>query len=132
SPGGGHKDVPSLYRTASRLPLNGWSLNGVWNIGGEFATLNEASGRITYRFHARDLHLVLAPSIAGRAIRFRITIDGAEPGADHGVDVNADGTGTVQDGRLYQLVRQSGSIADRTFEIEFLDPGVRAYSFTFG
>jgi len=126
------RDAPSLYRSIAALPLNRWSLAGIWTIGGEFATLNEPSGRMTYRFHARDLHLVMAPSAPGQAIRFRVTIDGAPPGTDHGVDVDAEGRGHVQDGRLYQLVRQTGPIADKTFEIEFFDAGVRAYAFTFG
>src|SRR5262249_16904493 len=107
-------------------------LSGSWTIGREFATLNEASGRIAYRFHARDLHLVLAPGVPGKPIRFRVTLDGAPPGADHGFDTDADGSGIIQDARLYQLVRQAGPVADRRFEIEFLDPGIRAYSFTFG
>jgi thiol-disulfide isomerase/thioredoxin len=132
SPGGVTADAPSLYRGVSALPLNRWSLAGLWTVGGEFATLNEASGRIAYRFHARDLHLVLAPPSPGQSVRFRVTIDGAAPGADHGSDIDAEGWGTVRDDRLYQLVRQAGPVADRTFEIEFLDPGVRAYVFTFG
>jgi cytochrome c biogenesis protein CcdA/thiol-disulfide isomerase/thioredoxin len=132
SPGGIREDAPSLYRSVSALPLNRWSLAGVWTVGGEFATLNGTSGSITHRFHARDLHLVLAPSSQGRPIRFRVKIDGAPPGADHGSDVDADGWGSVQEDRLYQLVRQTGPVADRTFEIEFFDAGVRAYAFTFG
>ena len=132
SPGGIRADNPALYRTAPRIPLDAWNLEGTWTVGGEYAASNEAPARINYRFHARDLHIVLAPSEPGRPIRFRITLDGAAPAADHGLDVDADGTGTVQDGRLYQLVRQAGAIADRTFEIEFRDPGVRAYAFTFG
>ena len=130
--GGFREDVPSRYRTASTLPRNGWGLTGVWTAGREFAAPSEASGRITYRFHARDVNLVLAPPAQGRAIRFRVKLDGAAPGAHHGVDVDADGFGTVHDGRLYQLIRQTGAIADRTFEIEFHDPDVRAYAFTFG
>jgi hypothetical protein len=94
--------------------------------------LSNAPGSIIYRFHARDLHLVLASAAPGRPIRFRVTIDGKSPGSDHGFDVDADGWGTLQEDRLYQLVRQSGAILDRTFRIEFLDAGVRAYSFTFG
>jgi hypothetical protein len=125
-------DVPAVYRTPPALPLNRWSLAGRWNIGGEFASLEDLSGRIAYRFHARDLHLVLAPSVPNHPIRFRITLDGGPPGDDHGVDVDADGWGSVRDGRLYQLVRQMGAVADRTFEIEFFDAGVRAYGFTFG
>jgi hypothetical protein len=125
------KDVPILYRIVSPT-INRWGLAGIWTVGGEFATLNEPRGRIAYRFHARDLHLVLAPSSPGNAVRFRVRLDGAPPGADHGSDVDAEGWGSVQDGRLYQLIRQTGPIADRTFEIEFFDAGVRAYSFTFG
>ena len=132
SPGGVSEDAPSLYRTAPALPLNRWSLAGVWTIGGEFATLNDASGSITYRFHARDLHLVMAPASPGHPIRFRVKIDGVPPGADHGFDVDAEGWGSVQEDRLYQLVRQAGPVADRTFEIEFFDAGIRAYAFTFG
>ncbi len=131
SPGGVEQDVARLYRTAAP-PLNCWGLTGVWTVGEEFATSNDKSGRITYRFQARDLHLVLAPGTPGRPVRFRIKIDGAAPGADHGVDVDADGTGIVKAGLLYQLVRQSGAIGERTMEIEFLEPGVRAYAFTFG
>jgi cytochrome c biogenesis protein CcdA/thiol-disulfide isomerase/thioredoxin len=132
SPGGAREDIPTLYRTVSTLPLGRWGLAGVWTIGDEFATLGDRSGSISYRFHARDLHLVLAPPAQGRAIRFRVKLDGAPPGADHGFDVDAEGWGSVEDGRLYQLVRQTGAVADRIFEIEFFDPGVRAYAFTFG
>ena len=98
------EDAPNLYRTPSALPLNRWSLAGVWTIGGEFATLNEPSGSITYRFHARDLHLVLAPHARGEPIRFRVKIDGAPPGADHGFDVDAQGWGSVADEPLYRLI----------------------------
>jgi cytochrome c biogenesis protein CcdA/thiol-disulfide isomerase/thioredoxin len=128
---GMQKDVPILYRIVSPT-INRWGLAGIWSVGGEFATLKDPRGRIAYRFHARDLHLVLAPSSPGNAVRFRVRLDGAPPGADHGSDVDAEGWGSVQDGRLYQLIRQAGPIADRTFEIEFFDAGVRAYSFTFG
>ena len=126
------QDTAKLYRTEPSLPLNHWSLTGVWTIRGEFAALNNAPGSITFRFHARDLHLVLANSVQGHPIRFRVTIDGNPPGSDHGFDVGADGWGTMQEDRLYQLIRQSGPIVERTFQIEFLDAGVRAYSFTFG
>ena len=132
SPGGIRKDAPSRYRAVSELPLNRWSLAGDWTIGGEFATLNGASGHITYRFHARDLHLVLGPSVQGHPVRFRVRVDGAPPGADHGFDVDAEGFGSVREDRLYQLVRQAGPVSEHTFEIEFLDAGVRAYAFTFG
>jgi thiol-disulfide isomerase/thioredoxin len=132
SPGGVLEDIPNRYRTVPALSLNRWSLAGVWTIGGEFATLNDKSGSITYRFHARDLHLVLAPSSQGHPVRFRVKLDGAPPGGDHGLDVDAEGWGSVQEGRLYQLIRQAGPVADRTFEIEFFEPGIRAYAFTFG
>ncbi|HEV2675400.1 MAG TPA: thioredoxin family protein [Aliidongia sp.] len=132
SPGGAKPDASSLYHAAPALPLNRWSLDGAWTVGREFATLDEAAGSITYRFHARDLHLVLAPPAQGRPVRFRVTIDGAPPGADHGADVDTEGWGLLQDDRLYQLVRQEGAITDRTFRIEFSEPGVRAYAFTFG
>ena len=132
SPGGIGEDIPRTYRPASALPLDHWSLAGLWSIESEFATLDRDTGAIRYRFHARDLNLVLAPSTQGRLVRFRITIDGAAPGVNHGSDVDAQGWGSVQAARMYQLVRQMGPIADRTFEIEFLDAGVRAYVFTFG
>ena len=132
SPGGVSRDTPNLYRTASALSLNQWDLAGLWTIGSEFATLGQAPGRISYRFHARDLHLILTPPVPGHAIRFQVTLDDALPGDSHGSDVDARGLGTVQDSRLYQLIRQSGPIVDRTFQIEFFDPGVRAYDFTFG
>nr|WP_256367363.1 hypothetical protein [Acidisphaera sp. S103] len=112
--------------------MNRWGLTGSWTVGSEFATLNEASGGIVYRFHARDLHLVLEPPSDGHTIRFRVKLDGAAPGPDHGSDVDTEGWGSVRDGRLYQLIRQAGPVADRTFEIEFFDTGVRAYAFTFG
>ena len=132
SPGGIAEDTSRLYRAASTLTLNRWSLAGVWTVGSEFASLNDTPGSIRHRFHARDLHLVLGPSTQGHPIRFRITIDGAPPVTNHGSDVDAEGWGTVREERLYQLVRQSGTVNDRTFEIEFYDAGVRAYAFTFG
>ncbi len=132
SGGGLRADRPSLYQPPHRLGRNTWSLAGTWTVGGEFAALSGAPGAIAYRFHARDLNLVLAPPADGRSVRFRVRIDGSDPGPDHGFDVDARGWGRVQDARLYQLVRQSRPVADRTFEIEFLDPGARAYVFTFG
>jgi len=132
SPGGALLDQRQIYTAPARLSLNHWALAGDWTMGHQALVLNEANGRIVYRFHARDLHLVLAPAAADRPVRFRITIDGAPPGEAHGVDVDAEGRGSVREARLYQLVRQASAITDRTFEIEFLDPGVRAYVFTFG
>jgi cytochrome c biogenesis protein CcdA/thiol-disulfide isomerase/thioredoxin len=112
--------------------LNEWGLAGDWTVGGEHAALNQPDGSITYRFHARDLHLVLGPGPDGKPVRYRVTIDGAAPGTSHGADTDADGQGTVTGQRLYQLVRQAGPVADHTFAIQFLDPGVQAYAFTFG
>jgi cytochrome c biogenesis protein CcdA/thiol-disulfide isomerase/thioredoxin len=131
SAGGAAKDKSHVY-VAETPKLDQWALSGDWTIGGENATLNQEGGRIVYRFRARDLHLVLGPATEGKRIRFRVTIDGMPPGADHGADVDADGYGAVDEHRLYQLIRESGGISDRTFEIEFLDPGVQAYAFTFG
>jgi cytochrome c biogenesis protein CcdA/thiol-disulfide isomerase/thioredoxin len=114
------------------LALNNWTLDGQWNVGGQQVTLDQAGGRIVYRFHARDLHLVLAPGADGKPVRFKVTIDGKAPGDAHGTDVAPDGSGVVTEQRLYQLVRQPGAVQDRTFSIEFLDPNVAAYAFTFG
>ncbi len=132
SPGGEAHDKAHTYTAPAQPALNDWGLAGTWKVGAEHATLAGASGRIVYRFHARDLHLVLGPGKDGKPVRFRVTIDGAAPGDAHGTDVAADGRGTVTEQRLYQLVRQSGKVADRTFAIEFLDAGVEAYAFTFG
>ena len=132
SPGGAVLDKPRAYAAPARLRLNHWALAGDWTVGQQATVLNEAGGRIAYRFHARDLHLVLAPAAQGRPIRFRVKLDGAPPGADHGLDVDAEGWGSLQEPRLYQLVRQTRPVADRTFEIEFFDAGARAYVFTFG
>jgi cytochrome c biogenesis protein CcdA/thiol-disulfide isomerase/thioredoxin len=131
SPGGAAKDEAKTY-SAEPKSLNQWGLSGDWTVGGERAVLNAKDGGIAYRFHARDLHLVLGPGMDGKPVRFRVTIDGAAPGAGHGSDIDANGDGTVTGQRLYQLVRQNGAVADRTFEIRFLDPGVQAYAFTFG
>ncbi|MCY0385795.1 cytochrome c biogenesis protein DipZ [Robbsia sp. Bb-Pol-6] len=132
SPGGVARDAQRTYTVPAFLALNGWGLSGDWNVSGEQARLVHAGGRIVYRFHARDLHLVLGPGRAGVPVHFRVTIDGHAPGDAHGVDVAADGTGVVDEHRLYQLIRQSGAIQDRTFAIEFTDPDVQAYAFTFG
>jgi len=131
SPGGTANDTARAYEPGTP-ELNEWGLSGNWTVGGEQAVLNEAGGGIVYRFHARDLHLVLGPSADGKPVRFQVTIDGKAPGDSHGMDTDTAGNGTVTGQRLYQLVRQSGPVSDRTFEIRFLDPGVRAYAFTFG
>ena len=131
SPGGLVHNAPHIYAPAS-LRLNEWSLDGDWTVGRESARLNAKDGSVAFKFHARDLHLVLGSGDEGKPVRFRVTIDGAKPGDNHGMDTDANGEGTVTGQRLYQLVRQSGPVADRTFEIEFLDPGAEAYAFTFG
>jgi len=131
SPGGVVQDTSHSY-AAGAPQLNEWSLTGRWTIGNERAQLDEMDGSIIYRFHARDLHLVLGPSSEGKKIRFRITIDGKPPGEAHGMDADGDGNGVVTTQRLYQLVRTPGAVTDHTFEIRFLDPGVQAYAFTFG
>jgi cytochrome c biogenesis protein CcdA/thiol-disulfide isomerase/thioredoxin len=131
SPGGAVEDSRHVYAAATPR-LNEWALAGDWTIGKEDAVLNEPGGGIVYRFHARDLHLVLGPGADSKPVRFRITMDGVAPGVNSGVDVDADGQGTVTEERLYQLIRQSGTVTDHSFEIRFLDPGVRAYAFTFG
>lgn len=130
--GGLRRGVVAGYAPPQRLPLNGWALSGRWDVQPEFAALAEAGGSIAFRFHARDLHLVMSPGVDERPTRFRVRIDGAEPRADHGVDVDAEGWGEVREARMHQLVRQSGPIRDRTFEIEFQGAGPRAYCFTFG
>ena len=125
-------NLARLYTAPAKPGLNQWGLSGNWLSQADQVTLNQGSGNIVYRFHARDLHLVLGPTRDGKPVRFRVTIDGAAPGKNHGSDVAADGTGVINGQRLYQLVRQAGGVGDRTFSIEFLDPGVQAYAFTFG
>ena len=118
--------------TAGALRVNQWALSGAWRVGPDGARGEAPDGTIAYRFDARDLHLVLGPGADGRPVRFIVTLDGAPPGADHGADIDADGSGTVSQTRLYQLVRQSQDVRERRFEIRFLDAGVEAYAFTFG
>jgi cytochrome c biogenesis protein CcdA/thiol-disulfide isomerase/thioredoxin len=132
SPGDQVDDQAHTYAAPANLQLNDWALVGTWTVGLQQATLNAAGGAIAYRFHARDLHLVLGPAVAGRRVRFRVLIDGKPAGADHGVDTDAQGLGVVNGQRLHQLVRMQGAPADHTFEIQFLDPGVQAFAFTFG
>ncbi|WP_028746577.1 cytochrome c biogenesis protein DipZ [Rhizobium mesoamericanum] len=131
SPEGLGADVARDY-TVGKPELNEWGLTGKWTVGGEQASLDQAGGGITCRFSARDLHLVLGSGADGKKIRFQVKVDGGEPGTDHGSDIDAKGNGTVSQTRLYQLVRQSGDVRERTFEIRFLDPGVEAFVFTFG
>ena len=120
------------YVAPGRLGLNQWSLAGEWTMGTLATVLNKASGQIAFRFHARDVHLVMGPSRPESRVRFRVTIDGQPPGAARGLDVDESGTGTAVDQRLYQLIRQPAPIVDRTCAIEFLDAGVETFSFTFG
>jgi thiol-disulfide isomerase/thioredoxin len=130
--GGLKQDVAQVYAIPTHLELNQWGLSGNWTDHAQVASLDSARGKIVFRFHARDVHLVLGPAPNGKPVRFRVTIDGKAPGADHGVDTDAQGEGKITDQRLYQLIRQKSAIEDRTFEIEFLDPGAQAYAFTFG
>jgi thiol-disulfide isomerase/thioredoxin len=132
SPEGAASDKPRMYGLPARLRLNDWALSGDWTMKSEAVALNKASGRIAYRFHARDLHLVMGPAVPGTTVRFRVLIDGQPPGAAHGSDLDEQGNGTAPRQRLYQLIRQPKPIADRLFEIEFLDPNVEAFAFTFG
>jgi cytochrome c biogenesis protein CcdA/thiol-disulfide isomerase/thioredoxin len=131
-PGDIAADMAQKYSLPTRLNLNQWGLEGKWEVSDEHAALASVPGAIVFRFHARDLHLVLGPGADGKPLRFRVTIDGAAPGASHGMDVDENGNGVVQGYRLYQLIRQTGKVEDRTFEIQFLDAGVQAYAFTFG
>ena len=131
SPGGIVPGQPRVYSVPAQLRLNQWALSGDWTMGEQATRLNAADGQIVYRFHARDLNLVMGP--AGRtSVRFRVLLDGQPPGAAHGADVDEQGHGTVVGQRLYQLIRQPNQITERTFEITFPDPGVETYSFTFG
>jgi thiol-disulfide isomerase/thioredoxin len=132
SPGGAASDKRRTYAVPARLRLNHWALSGDWTMNREAAVLNNASGQIAHRFHARDLHLVMGPAARGTSVRFRVLIDGKPPGAAHGIDVDEQGNGTVTEHRMYQLIRQPKPIADRRFEIEFLDAAVEAFAFTFG
>jgi thiol-disulfide isomerase/thioredoxin len=132
SPSGAAPDKRHDYASPARLKLNHWALSGDWTMQREGIVLNKPNGHIVYSFHSRDLHLVMGPAVPGMSVRFRVLIDGQPPGAAHGVDVDDQGNGTVTEPRMYQLIRQSNHIVDREFEIEFLDSGVEAFSFTFG
>jgi thiol-disulfide isomerase/thioredoxin len=132
SPDGAVLDTRHRYAVPARLRLNHWALAGDWTVKQQASVLNQAEGRIACRFHARDLHLVMAPTIPGGPIPFRVRLDGQPPAAAHGIDVDGHGAGAVTEPRLYQLIRQPGPVAEHTFEITFLDPGVQAYDFTFG
>jgi thiol-disulfide isomerase/thioredoxin len=126
------QDMVARYGVPANLPLNDWGLAGNWTVGGENVTLNAPNGRIVYRFHARDLHLVLGPVSGGKPVAFKVILDGKAPGEMHGADVATDGRGVVTDQRLYQLIRQNDGAGEHTFSIEFEQAGVAAYAFTFG
>ena len=132
SPGGARPGLRHAYTLPEQLRLNDWALAGDWTMVAEAAMLSTANGRIAYRFHARDLHMVMGPAAPGSSVRFRVLIDGQPPGAAHGADIDEEGNGTATYQRLHQLIRQPGPITDRTFEITFSDPGVQAFAFTFG
>jgi thiol-disulfide isomerase/thioredoxin len=132
SPGGIKADKAHVYAVAGQLRLNQWALSGNWTMGREAIVVNEPNGRIAYRFHARDLHLVMEPAEQKTPVRFRVLIDGQASHAAHGIDVDDEGNGTVTEARMYQLIRQRTPISDRHFEIQFLDAGLEAFSFTFG
>ena len=132
SPGGVVPDERHVYSAPAALARNQWSLSGDWSIGAVPVRLDEPSGSISYRFHARDLHLVMGPPAAHQPVRFRVRLDGEPPGRAHGVDVDENGNGIADYQRMYQLIRQPATIGDRLFEIEFLDAGVEAFVFTFG
>ena len=125
-------DQPKEYALPDALQLNHWALAGDWSVGRQAAVLNASGGQIAYRFHARDRHLVMAPARDVQRVRFRVLLDGDPPGAAHGIDTDGHGEGIVTGPWLYQLIRQRTPVAEHTFEITFLDPGVQAYVFTFG
>jgi thiol-disulfide isomerase/thioredoxin len=132
SPGGAAPGERRTYSVPATLGPDHWALSGDWTMAEQATTLHTANGQVTYRFHARDLHLVMGPAVPGTSVRFRVLIDGGPPGAAHGGDVDDQGNGTVTEQRLHQLVRQPGAITDRTVEITFVDPEVQIYVFTFG
>jgi thiol-disulfide isomerase/thioredoxin len=132
SPGESVPDKSHVYSVPAKLKLNHWGLSGDWTMRREAAVLNQRGGRIAYRFHARDLHLVVGPGTEGTTVRFRVFIDGRPAGPAHGSDVDSQGNGAVTEPRMYQLIRQPKPIVDRQFEIQFLDPGAEAFCFTFG
>jgi thiol-disulfide isomerase/thioredoxin len=132
SPDGPLQDVRHAYSAPKTLDLNDWALAGDWTMSAEATTVRKANGRVLFRFHSRDLHLVAGPETDGKVVHFRVRLDGKPPGANHGADTDADGNGILDAQRLYQLIRQGAPIEDRTFEIEFLEPGAEVFAFTFG
>jgi thiol-disulfide isomerase/thioredoxin len=132
SPEGLVTDKRIPYSVPKQLKLNQWGLSGGWMMGMDSIFLNKAQGKIIYRFHARDLNLIMGPKVTGASLKFLVLIDGKPPGSAHGLDVDSNGNGKVTEPRMYQLIRQQGYVADREFQIEFLDPEVEVYDFTFG
>jgi len=132
APDGATRNKPRVYTVPTQLGLNQWSLAGDWTIGKEAVTSNQVHGRIAYCFHARDLNLIMGPSSHGSSVRFRVSVDGQQPGNAHGVDADEQGNGVATEQRMYQLIRQHGPIVDRKFGIEFLDSEIEAFDFTFG
>jgi len=132
SPSGPVRDEPHAYANPANLSLNAWALSGDWTMTNDRIHPNDAAGQLNYRFHARDLNVVMGPSTPGKLVRFRVLIDGHAPGAAHGADVDEQAYGTLSEQRMYQLIRQPKPIADRNFTINFLDPGGEAICFTFG
>lgn len=132
SPGGIVTDKRKLYTTSPPLKLNHWALSGEWTMGEERVFLHNKDGKVIYRFHARDLHLIMGPAVPGQTIKFRVLIDGKSPGLSHGLDIDSNGNGIVTEHRMYQLIRQQAPVIDREFQIEFFDPEVEVFDFTFG
>jgi hypothetical protein len=132
SSGGALLDTRHVYAAPGNLQLNEWALVGDWSVGSESAVPNADNGRLVYRFHARDINLIMGPTATGGSVRFHVLIDGSPPSDAHGLDVDEQGAGTVTEPRMYQLIRQPGAITDREFEIQFLGPGVAVFDFTFG
>jgi hypothetical protein len=132
SPGGVTRNQPQAYELPARLRFNEWALARDWTVREDAAVLNSSSGVLGTRFHARDVNLVMGPPGSASPVRFRVTIDGKPPGVAHGLDVDEQGYGTVTEQRLYQLIRQTGVVDERTVEVEFLSPGIKTFAFTFG
>ena len=127
------RDSRRTYTSPASLSLNQWGLVGLWNVGPEAAVLQAVPDKVVFHFHARDLNIILAPAKDGKPVRFKLTLDGAAPGVNNGVDTGADGSGEIREPRMYQLIRQKSlPVIDHTFEIEFLDPGAQVLDFTFG
>jgi hypothetical protein len=132
SPEGFAADESKTYTLPYKFALNEWALEGNWLVDKEKSVLTAPSGKVVFRFSARDLHLVLGPGVDGKPVRFRVLLDGVAPAESHGMDIDANGNGTITEQRLYQLIRQKDGVKEHTFTIEFLDAGAQAFAFTFG